>query len=246
MIAPRPIRLTVQAKTAQALIGTALSLVLASALLAVPSPARAADDDEPAWDTKILRGILEGIGLQRDEKVINYQERAPLVIPPSKTLPPPERSDAAIANNPAWPKDPDVLRAKEDAARDRVIVRAGESFDKESRPLRGNDMTPGAKPGTAKRVARSTQTAGSSSDSETNQRLAPSQLGYSGGLFGMFSSKDDESARFTGEPPRASLTEPPPGYQTPSPDQPYGMTDRSKAPKATNYSLERGTNTENK
>jgi hypothetical protein len=242
MIAPRPIRLTAQAKTAQALVGAALSVVLASALLVAPSPARAADD-EPAWDTKILRGILEGIGLQRDEKVINYQERAPLVIPPSKTLPPPESSDATIANNPAWPKDPDVLRAKEEAAREKVIVRAGESFDKESRPLRGNDMTPGAKPGASKRVARSTQQAGSSSEnSDTGGRLTPSQLGYSGGLFGMFSSKDDETARFTGEPPRASLTEPPPGYQTPSPDQPYGMTDRSKAPKATDAYNERGNN----
>ena len=39
----------------------------------------------------------------------------------------------------------------------------------------------------------------------------------------MFGSKDDEVAKFTSEPPRASLTEPPPGYQTPSPDQPYGL-----------------------
>ena len=92
-------------------------------------------------------------------------------------------------------------------------------------------MTPGPKPRTANRTARSTQAAGSSS--ETNPRLTPSQLGYSGGLFGMFgSSKDDDVARFTGEPPRTSLTEPPPGYQTPSPDQPYGVTDQAKAPKA--------------
>ena len=52
---------------------------------------------------------MEGLGLKRDgEANINYQERAPLVIPPSRNLPPPERTDAAIANNPAWPKDPDV------------------------------------------------------------------------------------------------------------------------------------------
>ena len=33
----------------------------------------------------------------------------------------------------------------------------------------------------------------------------------------------EEYATFTGEPPRASLTEPPPGYRTPSPNQPYGV-----------------------
>jgi hypothetical protein len=48
----------------------------------------------------------------------------------------------------------------------------------------------------------------------------------------MFSSfkKDGESATFTGEPPRSSLTEPPPGYQTPSPNQRYGIgPERNKA-----------------
>ena len=40
----------------------------------------------------------------------------------------------------------------------------------------------------------------------------------------MFSSKDDaDNGRFVGEPARASLTDPPPGYQVPSPDQPYGL-----------------------
>ena len=28
---------------------------------------------------------------------------------------------------------------------------------------------------------------------------------------------------FNSEPPRASMTAPPPGYQTPSPEQPYGL-----------------------
>ena len=39
----------------------------------------------------------------------------------------------------------------------------------------------------------------------------------------MFGKDEEEVAKFTGEPPRASLTAPPPGYQTPSPDQPYGV-----------------------
>ena len=81
---------------------------------ALPCRRRAADDDVPI-DTKIFRGILEGLGLRKDGEAINYQERAPLVIPPSRALPPPEKADAALANNPAWPKDPDVARRKIEA-----------------------------------------------------------------------------------------------------------------------------------
>ncbi len=33
----------------------------------------------------------------------------------------------------------------------------------------------------------------------------------------------NEYVPFTGEPPRASLLEPPVGYRTPSPAQPYGV-----------------------
>ncbi|MDO8878003.1 MAG: hypothetical protein Q8M24_25795 [Pseudolabrys sp.] len=237
MIAQRPTR-----TTAQALTGVALSLVLAAAVMAVPSPASA--DEEEAFDTRILRGILEGIGLQRDQKIINYQERPPLVIPPSRTLPPPERSDALIANNPAWPKDPDVLRAKEEAARERnAFTTADEALRREQRPLRPDEMTPGAKPRDTRRVARTTQEVGSSSD--YGRRLTPSQLGYSGGLFGnMFGRTDDDTAKFTGEPPRTALTEPPRGYQTPSPDQPYGLSGRTTAPKAYDYKTQRGTDLE--
>jgi hypothetical protein len=35
-------------------------------------------------------------------------------------------------------------------------------------------------------------------------------------------STSTETAPFTGEPTRSTLTQPPPGYQTPSPSAPYG------------------------
>jgi hypothetical protein len=238
MITPRPTRTT-------AFTGAALSLALAVAVLTVPSMARAQDKEEAQpWDSRMLRGLLEGIGLQRDEKIINYQERAPLVIPPSRTLPPPENSAALIANNPAWPKDPDVIRAREEAKRERdSFTTAEDAIARDSRALRPDQMTPGRKPGQSVRGAKTQATA--STWTETNQRLSPSQLGYTGGLFGnMFGRKSDETAQFTGEPPRTALTEPPPGYQTPSPDQPYGMSERSVAPKAANAYLERGTTTD--
>ena len=110
----RPIRLTT--KFTAGALGLA---VLGAAVLALPAPARAEEDNVPI-DTKILRGIMEGIGLRQDgEAILSYPERAPLVIPPGKTLPPPEKFDAVAAKNPAWPVDPDIQRRKEESARER-------------------------------------------------------------------------------------------------------------------------------
>ena len=61
--------------------------------------------------------------------------------------------------------------------------------------------------------------------------MTPSQLGYTGGLWSGFKSlggtfskdKEPETARFTREPARSTLTDPPPGYRTPSAEQPYGL-----------------------
>jgi hypothetical protein len=224
----RPTRLTTTLLTA-----TAFGLVLGAAIAA--GPARAQEADE-AIDTKILRSILEGIGLQRDGGAgIDYQERAPLVIPPRLDLPPPERSSAAIEKNPAWPKDPDVARARE-AARQARNRNTSKEIEIEQNPLRPDQMTPGARGGAAPRTASRDdgyRTPANGFDSQ----VMPSALGYTGGLFGKMFGTKEEAARFTGEPPRTSLTEPPPGYQTPSPDQPYGLAKgtTNPAPKAGNY-----------
>src|SRR5258705_3294994 len=55
-----------------------------------------------------------------------------------------------------------------------------------------------------------------------NAILSPSQLGYSGGFSGLFGGNKAETAPFKGEPTRDSLTQPPVGYQTPSPNFAYG------------------------
>jgi hypothetical protein len=209
--------------------------VLVAATIAAPLPARAGDDDVPI-DTKILRGILEGIGLQPDGKqMIDYHERPPLVIPSSKALPPPETTDAVVARNPAWPKDPDVARQKEYQKQANKGVSSAD-IDAWGHPLSPAEMMPGGdrgRSGPAKKVVQANGAEG--------QRLTPNELGYRGGLFNFFGGKSDGSVSFTGEPARASLTEPPPGYQTPSPDQPYGVGKEIEKPKATNYLLEHGT-----
>jgi hypothetical protein len=218
----------------------ALGCVLGATLLATGAPARAADDSLPV-DRKIFRTILEGLGLQKDvEASINYEERAPLVIPPSRALPPPERSDSALARNPAWPKDPDAARRKTEAEQQRNR-NISEEREHEQDRLRPEELTPGPRP--KSRQARTDDGYQSSPYGYSNP-LLPSQLGYVGDLFSnpFGKKKNDEVTHFTKEPPRTALTEPPPGYQTPSPNQPYGLGKSTTATrKATNYLEEHGT-----
>ncbi len=212
----------------------AFGCLLGAALLTAGTAARAGDgDDDAPLDTRIIRGLMEQLGLRQDGPGINYEERAPLVIPPNRGLPPPERADAAVANNPAWPVDPDVKRAKQEAALKRkASLNADEALRNEQRPLRPDEMTPGPKPRTMVRTDDGYQL----SPNGSSGPLPPSKLGDKGSFFGKVFGKDDPVvSRFTGEPPRTALTEPPPGYQTPSPDQPYGVVKGAAAPKATNY-----------
>jgi hypothetical protein len=197
---------------------TAAVCSLAVAGLVVAAPARA-EDDGKNFDQKFFGSILSGLGLQNGDEApgIDYRERAPLVIPPTKTLPAPEDANAA-AKNPAWPKDPDITRKREAAKRERNRNISDER-EREQNPLRPDQMTPGGKPTNV--AGRDDGFRGSPNGS--SGPMTPSELGYTGGLLNkMFGKGDSEAKRFTGEPARVDLTAPPAGYQTPSPAQPYG------------------------
>jgi hypothetical protein len=211
-----------------------LGCVVGAVLLTAAAPARAGEDDKAPLDTKILRGILHGLGLQTEVNSIDYNERAPLVIPPSRDLPPPE-TDIAV-KNPNWPDDPDIKRARELKAAEKADQTIKSDWEM-NRVLRPNELNVGRR-----RASREEKNNTSTNDFEMSRPLRPSALGYKGGLFGNLFGKDkDETAQFTGEPPRVSLTDPPPGYQTPSPNEPYGRGKESYSPKATNYLIEHGT-----
>ena len=218
MTVRRPTRLTMKF-CARA----ALSLTLGAAMLAASVPARAADEAVPL-DTKIFRSIMQGLGLKRDgSEGINYQERGPLVIPPRLELPPPEKTDAMAAKNPSWPKDPDVRRRKAADELERKRNTSDER-EREQNPLREDQLTPGGKP---RNPGRNSDQPNSATSGDP---LSPAQLG-SKSIFKKMFSKEESVGKFTGEPPRTALTEPPPGYQTPSPEQPYGIG-KAAAPKA--------------
>jgi len=69
----------------------AAAVALAVALAWSAGSARAEDDDENVpLDTKLFRQFMKDLGLSRSgDGMIEYRERAPLVVPPSRELPPP-------------------------------------------------------------------------------------------------------------------------------------------------------------
>jgi hypothetical protein len=195
-----------------AVVGLGVGLVMTA------GAARAQDDDEDdkTFEEKIIEGIMAGIGgTNMDNRGIEYRERSPLVVPPKLDLPPPAAASTEV-KAPNWPKDPDEARRK--AA---IAARKKENKDprEASRVLMPSELD--------KRAPKKSTAGGDSVDQPggnpgTNLVLSPSQLGYSGGLSGLFGGNKAETAPFKGEPTRESLTQPPSGYQTPSPNFAYG------------------------
>jgi hypothetical protein len=176
-----------------------------------------AGDDEDTIDTKFVKGILGAIGLKSDEDAgIDYHERSPLVVPPTHDLPPPE-SSAAVLNNPAWPKDPDLTAKKKVK---RVQRNAVDAELEDMRQLSPAEMNAARGKGT--RVANGDQSPQTGTQTRGEQ-LTPSQLGHSGFTFdSLFGGRNGTEVKFEKEPERASLTDPPVGLRTPSSNYKYG------------------------
>jgi hypothetical protein len=179
--------------------------------------ARAQDDDEDdkTFEEKVIEGIMAGIGgTNMDNRGIDYRERSPLVVPPKLDLPPPVAASSEV-KDPNWPKDPDEARRKAAIAR-----RKKENKDpvEAARVLTPSELNAGR---TAAPV-RTNNDPVQPGDSVNNPVLSPSQLGFDGKLSTIFGGNKTEVAPFKGEPTRESLTQPPAGYQTPSPNFAYG------------------------
>jgi hypothetical protein len=168
------------------------------------SGARAGDYDDPSG-TSFASKVYKAIGLpdpDHPEYEINYSERSPLVVPPNRNLPAPIATDRPPAPN--WPQDPDIKK-RQAAAKSDKPVRPVDPVIEDGRPLRPDELIP--------------KGSGKSAASSSPGIEPKGQKGFLS--FDWF--KKEEYGTFTGEPPRANLTDPPPGYQTPSPDQPYGI-----------------------
>jgi hypothetical protein len=206
------------------LTAVAGTLVLAMACGSTGAAAQNASEEQLPADTRFFRKLLKEFGMQLGEEAVEFRERAPLVVPPSRTLPPPQSGDM-VSRTPSWPKDPDVRRRNEaitTAAQKARLKGAAEAMEEEGRALRPSELEVG-------RIATRTGTERVQSADESARPLKPSDLGTKG-LMDLFSMKPEKPTEFTQEPPRSNLTEPPPGYQTPSSAQPYGLGQARREP----------------
>src|SRR5450432_486634 len=208
---------TVQTSSRALMLSLRLAAVaLGIGLVMTAGAVRAQDDDEDdkTFEEKIIEGIMAGIGgTNMENKGIDYRERSPLVVPPKIDLPPPAAASADV-KAPNWPKDPDEARRK--AA---IAARKKDNKDpaEARRLLTPSELNKG-------KVAASARTNNDpvQPGATNNPMLSPSQLGFTGSFGDFFGGNKSETAPFKGEPTRDSLTQPPTGYQTPSPNFAYG------------------------
>jgi hypothetical protein len=223
MMAQRPVRKNL---TRVLIAAGGIALMVASSGVARAQE----DDDDDAPDIKFFRSILSGIGLKGPgDDQIDYRERSPLVLPPSvEQLPPPAAEAQPSATN--WPVDQDVQRRREAREARKKAGNRSKDWETDARALRPDQLAPGA--GTASARRGPGPGVATSSKDDDGRPLSLKELGYKGGIFGsLFKKEETETAKFTGEPDRASLTDPPAGYRTPSPAQPYGLVPDSAKPK---------------
>jgi type IV secretory pathway VirB10-like protein len=177
-----------------AAIGLGIGLVM------TVSAARAGDDEEDTrtFSQKFVDGVKAGFTITNmDSKGIDYRERSPLVVPPQLDLPPPAAA-AREVNAPNWPKDPDEKRRKAAlAARKKTLTNST------------HELTPAEAEAARASLAASGQP-------QPQQSLTEKMNNYLGGT-------KPEVGQFKGEPERETLTQPPPGYQIPSPNYAYGV-----------------------
>ncbi len=191
-----------------------ITLVFASGAAALAGD----DEDEDTFEQKIIKNIMKGMGADVDKNRIDFRERSPLVIPPTRDLPPPQ--EATQISNPAWPKDPDQQKPVKQAkpfVNGSIATRNMESPERV--PMISPDaLRNGAIPGgQSQRVTAPDPNA----NKDPGRNFSPTELGFPG--FGNLFGYKAEQQPFSGEPARTNLIQPPTGYQTPSPNYPYGV-----------------------
>jgi hypothetical protein len=191
-------------------LGGALSLLALAGI--APGAARA-----ESGESGIFGSMLKTLGIG-GENSIEYRERPPLVVPPTRELPPPQAPGAA--RDPNWPAD-----AKTAAQ------------PKKGNTVRDLDKLPVPQRPSEPSVAGAGAPYPSGGGSDTTAAIPqPQQPAPSGGFFSkLFSSSgsDRPTNPVASVPARKSLTEPPVDYESPAPGQPSGAAAAAAPAKAT-------------
>lgn len=195
-----------EASRSALLAAAALTGGLALSISLLPSSARAEDGDGPS----MLGSMMQFVGLAPSKDTaapkIDYRERPPLVLPKAMDLPPPQ--PRAAARDPAWPHDPDVEKANRAAALERApAVQPGQDTAMSNEELmqrRDIANTPGG-------PAACGEFSGETCDPHQTWAALRIKKGDPG------TGTEAEAIYAPGkEPPRKYLTQPPPGYLTPT------------------------------
>jgi hypothetical protein len=189
---------------------TMMARIAGAALLTMAAvPASAQSNTNTTVDS-----IMSLFGLKQDESPeIDYRERAPLVVPPSNQLRPPEERGAR--RTASWPNDPDVQRRQREAAERKILPTERDTYR-----MGGTNNT---------KLSIDEIRAGRVAGANVNTTPKPS---YGDGnrdahwlnpdqLRALDRPKEAEQQIAAGqEPPRRYLTDPPPGLRKPSANAP--------------------------
>jgi hypothetical protein len=208
----------------------AVTALIGTAFLATSLPALAQETEDDGFDIQIIRRVLSAVGLRDDRAPIDYRERSPLVVPPSTSLPPPMSGNVAAPN---WPVDPEIKEQRMRNAASKVPGATGDPVVDDGKPLLPSELAKG-------RARRGVAPGPVTEFPNVSQKELGSPNVFSFFSKAFDSTEKEESKTFTQEPPRASLLEPPPGYQTPASTYAYGVGKKDERPTAKNYSLTHG------
>jgi hypothetical protein len=208
----------------------AFAAMIGTAFLAASVPALAQEEEDNGYDIQIIRRVLSAVGLRDDKPPIDYRERSPLVVPPSTSLPPPMSSTVAAPN---WPIDPEIKEQRMRNAASKAPGATGDPVVDDGKPLLPSELAKG-------RAKRGVAPGPVTEFPNVSQKELGTPNVFSFFSKALSSTEKEESKTFTQEPPRASLLEPPPGYQTPASTYAYGVGKKENKPTAKNYSLTHG------
>lgn len=183
-------------------------MLLAGGLLLATTPAF-------AQEGMLFKNLVDGMGLfGRDKADIEYKQRAPLVVPPSSTLPKPQ--EAGANRSAAWPDDPDVARRKADRDSANILFSTTEAYRANTRPLMSQDeLRRGRVNG------RANGPEGIVPDHNTgNNQIEPIRIGRE--MAARKAQTDTSNLAYGTEPSRRYLHEPPTGYRRPAGTAPVG------------------------
>ena len=185
--------------------GLVLCYALAG-LVAASHPARALDDGKGNGILDVLD--LLGLGEKKEEAVIQYRERAPLVLPPKTELRQPMPPAAERAAN--WPQDQEELRAARRAEANRIRAEDAESDN----PRYAGKLTRIGRINAADMKQKPGATEPCSMVPDALNRCDPTTLWKN--LSVKSDDKAEKGLQAGVEPDRQYLTQPPKGYMAPT------------------------------